>query len=197
MLTHLIFAQLCWVFSPCFHVASSPSSRSIIPITYIPLLSTTLPQCTSLQLFLLSPLFALPSTPPMPNFHCTHSSISSATPVMSQVLQPLPHIHLVPIHQVPSPNFTCRWAPSGCLPHPPNAKELSGTLTKVFHRYRLSQASLPTAVRVWGGPALLNTGDVFLVPITSVTLISLHLHRELFQLGLPLICSASMWVAGH
>lgn len=94
-------------FLPCFHVVSSPNSRSIVPSISISLLPTTLLQGTPLQLFLLPPLFALPSTPPTPNFHCTHSSISSATPVMSQVLQPLPHIHLVPIHQDPSPNFTC------------------------------------------------------------------------------------------
>lgn len=65
---------------------------------------------------------------PMSNIPCTHSSISSETPVISQVLQPLPHIHLVPIHQVPSPNFTWKWVPSGCLPHAPSSKEPSGTL---------------------------------------------------------------------
>lgn len=43
----------------------------------------------------------------------------------------------------------------------------------------------------------MNSGDVFLVPITSVTLISLHLQGELFQLGLTRICSVSMRVAGR
>lgn len=116
--------RLCSLLIPGFrdcHCSHTPFSP-IAVLSFLPLLPYCLlpkqqvhhsqhfhpPPCNNSSSMHLSAAVSSSSTvcsslySPRSNFHCTGSSISSDTPVISQVLQLLPHIRLVPIHQVPS-----------------------------------------------------------------------------------------------
>lgn len=200
--SHLPFWVSYTEFSPTASMLPPPQAAGP---SFPALLSPSLQQLNSI--FLNAPLCScffflrcllFPLLPPMSNFHCTHSSISSDTPVISQVLQPLSHIHLVPIHQVPSPNFTWKWASSGCLPPPPNSKEFSGTFTKVFHTYVcFPKPPFPLLSECEEGLHYWQVGMSFLFPLPQLPSSHYTCRESSSSWGYLFICSASIWVAGH